>query len=58
MKKLLTVCAACLVAGMVSAQVESANIVGYQTFGMVQGFNPVSCTFLTVGGTDMTFCFF
>mgnify|MGYP001406947280 CR=1 FL=1 len=31
MKKLVTACAACLIAGLVSAQIVSQNIVGYQT---------------------------
>lgn len=31
MKKLLTACAACVLAGMVSAQVESVNVVGYSS---------------------------
>jgi len=38
MKKLATAFAACMLAGLVSAQVESQNIVGYQTFeGLVSG---------------------
>jgi hypothetical protein len=31
MKKLVTAFAACMIAGLVSAAVESANIVGYKT---------------------------
>ena len=31
MKKLVTAFAACLIAGMVSAQVESLNVMGYTT---------------------------
>ncbi len=51
MKKLLTVCAACMVAGMASAQVESQNIVGYMSPDMVGStFNMYSVPFDEVGG--------
>eukprot|EP01155_Anaeramoeba_flamelloides_P026034 Anaeramoba_flamelloidesa816258_221.p2 GENE.a816258_221~~a816258_221.p2 ORF type:complete len:146 (+),score=10.19 a816258_221:507-944(+) len=50
MKKLMTVCAACMVAGMVSAQVESQNIVGYQTASTDQSLYLVGYNFQAVGG--------
>lgn len=51
MKKLMTACAACVLAGMVSAQVESVNIVGYQMLPLNEGaFTHISPTFITVGG--------
>ena len=56
MKKLMTVCAACMVAGLVSAAVESQNIVGYSTVDAPQGSSIFAPTFTTVGGgeTDLT----
>lgn len=52
MKKLITAFAACAMAGMVSAEVSSQNIVGYQTLALNSGaFTQVSPTFITVGGT-------
>lgn len=56
MKKLLTVCAACMVASLVSAQVVSQNIVGYSTVAVPQGSSIFAPTFTTVGGgeTDLT----
>ena len=55
MKKLVT--AACaLVAGMAMAQVQSANIVGYQDFTGLGSFNLTVATFLPIGtdGSTMT----
>jgi len=49
MKKLLTACAACVLAGMVSAQVESVNIVGYQTVTASGQYFSSGPTFVTVG---------
>jgi len=56
MKKLMTVCAACLVASLATAQVESQNIVGYSTVDVPQGSSIFAPTFTTVGGgeTDLT----
>lgn len=54
MKKLLTACAACVLAGMVSAQVESVNIVGYMTQPLKGGnFNMYVVPFEAVGGGDV-----
>ncbi len=50
MKKLSTAFAACMLAGFVSAQVESQNIVGYNTVTLSQGYNLVAVNFGTVGG--------
>lgn len=55
MKKMMTAFAACMIAGLVSAQVESQNIVGYQTKTVPAGFTAVSPTFLTPGGAAITF---
>jgi len=52
MKKLVTAFAACALAGLVNAQVESINIVGYQTVTLKQGFNMLACNFDGVGGAD------
>jgi len=51
MKKLMTLCTACLVASMATAQgVESQNIVGYDTTALVAGkFNMLGGAFTTVG---------
>lgn len=56
MKKLLTAFAACMIAGLVSAQVESVNVVGYQTIDVPAGSSIIAPTFTTVGGgaTDFT----
>ncbi len=51
MKKLMTVCAACLVATMAAAQVESQNIVGYQTLTASGQYYSSGPTFITVGST-------
>ncbi len=52
MKKLMTVCAACMVAGMAAAQVESQNIVGYNTLDAVPGYNQFTAAFKGVATTD------
>lgn len=49
MKKLVTAFAACALAGLAFAQVESVNIVGYSTITLKQGFNMLSCNFDGVG---------
>jgi len=50
MKKLVTAFAACALAGLVDAQVESVNIVGYETKALVAGkFNMLGGTFNGVG---------
>lgn len=56
MKKLMTACAACVLAGMVSAQVESVNIVGYSTINVPAGSSIIAPSFTTVGGggTELT----
>lgn len=54
MKKLLTACAACVLAGMVSAQVESVNIVGYQTLTLPAGYKATTATFVPVGSDGTT----
>lgn len=51
MKKLMTACAACVLAGMVSAQVESVNIVGYQTKTASGAYFSSGSTFVSVGST-------
>jgi len=51
MKKLATAFAASMIAGLVSAQVESQNVVGYNTVTLKQGFNMLACNFDGVGGT-------
>lgn len=51
MKKMMTAFAACMIAGLVSAQIESANIVGYQTVSLNQNqFTHVCPTFTDIGG--------
>lgn len=51
MKKLMTAFAVCMMAGLVSAQVESQNIVGYSTSALKGAtFNMFSVQFGTVGG--------
>jgi len=49
MKKLVTACAACLVAGLVSAQIASVNIVGYQNLALPTGYKMMTSTFIPVG---------
>lgn len=49
MKKLMTACAACVLAGMVYAQVESVNIVGYQTVTATGKYFSSGSTFVSVG---------
>jgi len=49
MKKSMTAVAACLIAGMVSAQIVSQNIVGYQTIDMPTGYRDYTSTFIPVG---------
>ena len=51
MKKLMTAFAACMLAGIVSAQVQSQNIVGYQTLTGNAGYTVVAPTFVSVGDT-------
>eukprot|EP00825_Cyclidium_porcatum_P004605 TRINITY_DN1217_c0_g2_i1.p1 TRINITY_DN1217_c0_g2~~TRINITY_DN1217_c0_g2_i1.p1 ORF type:complete len:253 (+),score=10.93 TRINITY_DN1217_c0_g2_i1:747-1505(+) len=51
MKKLMTAFAACMIAGLVSAQVTSQNIVGYHSLALLHGFNMVGVDFQVVGGT-------
>ena len=50
MKKLVTAFAACMLAGLVSAQVESQNVVGYQNMSLVSGFNMIGVNWQAVGG--------
>ena len=57
MKKLVTAFAACMIAGLVTAAVESINIVGYQTLGGAPGYTVVTPTFISVGSTDQTTTF-
>ena len=49
----MTVCAACMVAGLVSAQVESQNIVGYQTDTTTTTLKMVGLNFKAVGGGEV-----
>lgn len=42
MKKLMTAFAACLLAGIASAQVYSGNVVGYNTMNLYKGWNMVA----------------
>lgn len=49
MKKLMTAFAACLFAGIVSAQVQSQNIVGYQTLTAPGQYYSTGPTFISVG---------
>jgi len=53
MKKLMTAFAACMIAGLVSAQVESQNVVGYQAMDLGAGFNMLGLNFQEVGGTTV-----
>lgn len=57
MKKLVTAFAACALAGLAFAQVESVNIVGYQTLSGNAGFTVVAPTFVSVGSTTDEFTF-
>jgi len=53
MKKLVTAFAACALAGLGYAQVESVNIVGYQNIPLTQnGFTATCATFAPIGMTD------
>jgi len=53
MKKLMTIMAACVVAGLVSAQtVTSANIVGYKQVTLQTGFNMISLNWNALGGVQ------
>lgn len=49
MKKMLAVCAACMVAGLASADVTSDNIVGFLSTDAGDGFNWVAPMFSGVG---------
>ena len=49
MKKLVSAFAVCMLAGFVSAQVESQNIVGYQTIDLPIGYKMMTSTFVPVG---------
>jgi hypothetical protein len=49
MKKLVTAFAACMIAGLVSASVESQNIVGYKTTTAPAGYSMFAPVFTTVG---------
>lgn len=49
MKKMMTAFAVCMIAGLVSAQVESLNIVGYQTLTAPGQFYSSGSTFISVG---------
>lgn len=57
MKKLMTAFAACMLAGFVSAQITSLNIVGYQTLSGNEGFTVVAPTFITTAGAAQTFTY-
>jgi hypothetical protein len=56
MKKLVTAFAACALAGLVNAQVESVNIVGYSTINVPAGSSIIAPSFTTVcgDGTSLT----
>ncbi len=49
MKKLITAFAACAMAGLVSAEVSSQNIVGYQTVAAAGTYSSSGPTFISVG---------
>jgi len=51
MKKSMTAFAACLIAGMVSAQISSQNVVGYSAVTLTNGYNMVPMNFAVVGNT-------
>ena len=50
MKKLVTAFAACALAGLVDAQVESVNIVGYNTVTIDKQWTIIAANFEAVGG--------
>jgi hypothetical protein len=52
MKKLVTAFAACALAGLVNAQVESVNIVGYNTVNLRAGYNLIGLNWEGVGAND------
>jgi hypothetical protein len=52
MKKLVTAFTACMIAGLVSAAVESQNIVGYNTVTVQPGWNTLAINWKTVSGAD------
>lgn len=54
MKKLMTAFAACMIAGLVSAAVESQNIVGYTTVVGANGATMYTPMFTAVGGGAIT----
>jgi hypothetical protein len=55
MKKLVTAFAACMIAGLVSAQtVESQNIVGYNTIGLQTEYTLIAVNFDKVGSGALT----
>jgi len=55
MKKLMTALAVCAVAGFALAQtVTSANVVGYDTVTLLQGYNMLACNFDQVGTVTNT----
>ena len=54
MKKMLAVCAACMVAGLASADVTSDNVVGFTTTTTVENFNWVAPTFNTIGADTIS----
>lgn len=49
MKKLVTAFAACMIAGLVSAQVQSQNVVGYYSVTLTNGYNMLAVNLATVG---------
>ena len=54
MKKLVTAFAACALAGLVNAQVESVNIVGYQTMSTLPNdYTMIGVNFGAVGGASI-----
>ncbi|MDA3924035.1 MAG: hypothetical protein PF904_04965, partial [Kiritimatiellae bacterium] len=53
MKKLLTVCAACMVASLASAAVESQNIVGYNTVTLDKTWTIMAVNFTGVGNPEL-----
>lgn len=55
MKKLMTAFAACMIAGLVTASVQSRNIVGYQTSTAATGFTVYAPTFTACGVTNPVF---
>ena len=55
MKKLVTAFAACMIAGFVSAQVESLNIVGYNTMAPGDSIIPVGVSLKNMAGTNQDY---